>query len=792
MFLNTKALVTGALLSFFSAQSDALAIRQVNPADLLPHRSFDTRDTSNDIRLMPIKDPGELTGKFVKRVATGENAFDPSSRAELFWGAYAGDHIVTANFTLGSPTDDELLLPIENFAQRLKSISCGPDVKGMSMTFSDKAGFDAAQKKWKWVDEKDINHFIIITEMDQCYKGDDRSPYLVKSVAFDEATLTAKVDGAEQPWKDVVKKASLKISNEYVNPDTVNVTHPHLIRRDSSKLSLAMSKSVTLFDWKKDSKETAGLGIKANVHVQTGGAIMTDLDLEWGKAFGFIPSPIPEGIKADLKPSGLWGSILLGLELDGKLGKEINFAGAEIEIPVAGFKIAKIISIGPMAGVGVHFGSSAIEGHAQVSVGSKAKIPDSAVAHFESKDKSKNKLDGWKPTFEKLEPRFTAEIKAGLKAWAELSFKVKAEALDFGFEAGIVAEVPYFEANVALKSDTKAGVCNSKKAVGIEVNCETGISVDLEMDVGKLDNDPVFEKNLFQTSWPLFKTCIGFGKDISTTSLPPVPTGPGKDKSETGSKPASNTAKPTSGTEKPASNTAKPTSGTAKPTSGTDKPSSGSSKPTSGSDKPTSGSAKPTATSSGSQQTSSGSAKPTSAASSGSIKPSSVSASGSGSVKPSSAATSGATSGSAKPSSASASGSVQPSTLATSKVAPSSGAPSANPTSTKPAGPSSASGKPTGPSSASGKPSGSATGSSAAPSATDGGDGGFTYTTLPSVPKFEGAVPNCTKWYQVKAGETCTASGLSTPDLCKLNKGLDAQCNNFMSGIAYCVKAAAA
>jgi hypothetical protein len=674
----------------------------------------------------------------------------------------------------------------------------------MSMTFNDKASFDAAQSKWKWVDEKDINHFILITEMDQCYKGDDRSPYLVNGVTWDEATLTAKVDGAEQPWKDVVSTGHLKINSEYVDPSKANVTHPQLIRRDGKKLSLNYDKSFTLFDYKKDSKESAGLGIKANVHLQTGGAIMTDLDVEFKKILG-VPT-IPKGIKADMKPQGLWGSILLGLELDGKLGKPIDFAGAEIDIPVAGFSIAKIISVGPMASIGVHFGSTAIEGTAQVSVGTKAKIPDNSVAHYESSDKNKNKLDGWKPEFEKLDPRFTAEVKAGMKAWAELSFKVKASALDFGFEAGIAAQIPYIEANLAVKADTKAGVCGSKKAVGVEVSCEAGINVDLEMDVGKLDNNPVWDKNLYHTQWDLFKTCVGFGKDIQTSSVAAVPAGPGKTKSDS---PASNTAKPTSGSAKPttaASKTDKPSSaaasGTAKPSSaaatGTAKPSSaaasGTAKPSSAA---ASGTAKPSsAAASGTAKLSSaaasGTAKPSSAAASGTAKPSSAAASGT--AKPSSAAASGtakpssaAVSGTAKPSSAV---SVKPSSAAVSGTAkPSSAYASVKPSSAAASG----SAKPSSASSGAAKPSGSATGSAAAPSATGGSGGGaagaISYLPVPTLPKFEGAIASCTKWYEVKAGENCSASGLATPDLCKLNKGLEASCANLLSGVAYCVGA---
>ncbi|PVH95485.1 hypothetical protein DM02DRAFT_148680 [Periconia macrospinosa] len=779
MYFNTKSLAASALVSLLSTQAEAAAIRQVNPADLLKHRTYETRDTSNDIRLMPIRDPGELTGRFVKRAPAGDEAFDPSARAELFWGAYASDHIVTANFTIGADKD-QMLLPIENFAQQLKSIKCGPDVKGVTMVFSEKATFAAAQKKWEWVDDKDVNNFILVTEMDQCYKGDDRSPYQVKGMKFDEATLTVNIDGAEVPW-EVISTGELKITNEYVDPKTVAQTHPQLIRRDEKSLNLKMDKSFTLFEWKKDSKESAGLGIKANVHVQTGGAILADIGLKWGGWFGAEF----QGFTADFKPKDLWGSILLGLELDGKLGKPIDFAAAAVDIPVGGFTIAKVFSVGPMAGVGVHFGSTAIEGTAQVSVGAKATIPNNAIAHFESKDTKKNKVENWKPGFEKLDPRFTAEVKAGLKTWAELSFKLKATALKWGFEAGVAAEIPYFEANAAVKADTKTGVCGGKKAVGVELNCEVGINVDLELDVGKIDGNPVWGQNLFHTKWPLFSTCMGIGKDISTTSLPPVPTGPGKTKSNSDT-PASTSAKPTgsaSGSAKPtasASGSSKPTSGSAKP-SGSDstaKPTSasGSSKPSgsasaSVTSKPSgsaSASDKPSASASGSA---SGSVKPSvSASASGSVKPS-ASASASESVKPSASASA---TGSVKPSasaSASASGSVKPSASpsASSSVKPSATAPTASskPTSAAPSG--------------SAKPSSS---SVAAPAPT----GGASYTTTPSVPKYEGAVSTCKKWYTVKAGENCSASGLATPDLCSLNKGLDANCNNLMSGIAYCVQ----
>lgn len=658
---------------------------------------------------------------------------------------------------------DQLLIPIENFAQRLKSIKCGPDVKGLTMVFNDKNDFAVVQKRWKWVDEKDPNNFIIVTEMDQCYKGDDRSPYAVKSMKFDEATLTVSVDASEQPW-EIIKTGEIQITNEYVDPATQKQTHPQLIRR-AETLDLGFTKSITLFDWKKDSKETAGLGIKANVHVITAGAIVADINLKWG---GLLGASF-KGFTADFKPKGLSGSLVASIDVDGKLGKAIDFAGPEWDIPIGGFSIAKVFSVGPVAGVGVHFGSTAIEGTATVSVGAKGKIPDSAVAHFDSDDKSKNKVDGWKPSFEKIDPRLTAEVKAGLKAWAELSFKLKATALKWGFEAGVVAEIPYFEANAAVKADTKQGVCGTNKAVGIELNCEVGINVDLELDVGKIDGDPVFNKNLFATQWPLYSTCMGVGKDIQTSSVADVPKGPGKTKSS--SEGASATSKP-SGSSKPASNsasaTAKPTSGSAKPSSASPKPSSGSSKPSSASAQPSSD--KPQVTSSA--KASSGSSKPSSAPAVSSSKPAVSVSSGKASASESLSLSMGISvvkpSSSAASATASAPASVKPSASASASVKPSVSA-SASP-SVKP--------------SASASAPASASSSLAAPAPT----GGASYSTAPTAAKFEGAVSTCKKWYTVKAGEDCSSSGLSTPDLCKLNKGLESSCSNLMSGVAYCVQ----
>lgn len=88
--------------------------------------------------------------------------------------------------------------------------------------------------------------------------------------------------------------------------------------------------------------------------------------------------------------------------------------------------------------------------------------------------------------------------------------------------------------------DTKNGVCESKKTVGVDLSTNVGINVNL--NAGKVNEAPSFEKDIFETSWPLFSTCIGVGDDkpeptseptskptteASTTDKGPIETGTG-------------------------------------------------------------------------------------------------------------------------------------------------------------------------------------------------------------------------------------------------------------------------
>jgi hypothetical protein len=68
------------------------------------------------------------------------------------------------------------------------------------------------------------------------------------------------------------------------------------------------------------------------------------------------------------------------------------------------------------------------------------------------------------------------------------------------------------------------GVCGTQKSKGVQVDASVGIDVNL--NAGNVNEAPSFEKELFNTYWPLYSTCIGVGDDIVKPTEPPTSVGP--------------------------------------------------------------------------------------------------------------------------------------------------------------------------------------------------------------------------------------------------------------------------
>jgi hypothetical protein len=328
---------------------------------------------------------------------------------------------------MSAHTDDEFILPIENFAKQMKSLKCGTPGEPIILEFSDVESLSYAKSAWKWIDDADVNHFTLVTEPDMCYKGDNRSPYLVSAIKFNDATLTAEITAEEKPWSEIAKNFKLSLGHEYVDPATANITHPHLMSRGEggNTMDIAHTFNGNLFNYAKDSPETAGMAMKADLEVTTGGNIIADFDIERG---GFLNAP--NGAKLSIHPQGVNAIMKLLLDVDGKLGKDFQWAMTpEIEIPIQALNIKNILEVGPFVTLGIHFGSTALEGTGKMSVGTKAKVKDDAKFDVSFTKPEDNSISGWSPDFEKVDPTFDSSIPGNVRAWTELGIQMKVEVL---------------------------------------------------------------------------------------------------------------------------------------------------------------------------------------------------------------------------------------------------------------------------------------------------------------------------------------------------------------------------
>ncbi|PSN65344.1 hypothetical protein BS50DRAFT_589756 [Corynespora cassiicola Philippines] len=517
MFFNSRSLFKAALVSAFMLEAGAIELKPISsPSDMFPPQNQRRANQPPAVELLPIEDPGVMFhGRSLKRELPRDACFKPHKENSFYWGAYAGDNIYVANFTLSALDEDDYILPVENFAKTLKSIKCGTPGEPMIIEFSDAESLKFAKESWKWIDDKDINHFTLVTEPDQCYPGDNRSPYVVSDIKFDENKLMATITAEEKPWEKVAKNFKLHVGHEYVNPATANVTHPHLKRAEGKTMDISHSFNANLFEYAKDSSETKGMALSADAEITTAGAIVADFDLE-------VALFIPKDLSIKISPQDVTADFILSLTADGTLGKALDWTmKPEIEIPIGAINIKKILEIGPFVTMGVHFGSSALEGTGTMKAGAKAKLSNDAHVDVKLRHPEENSIDGWKPEFEKIDPTFSAEIGGDVRAWGELGITIKAEAFGaWGYQVGVDAQLPYFQANMKGMYDD-FGVCGTQKTLGVEINSDVGINVNL--NAGKVDEAPDFQKDLFETSWPIFTTCIGVGDDNAKATDVPEP-----------------------------------------------------------------------------------------------------------------------------------------------------------------------------------------------------------------------------------------------------------------------------
>ena len=105
----------------------------------------------------------------------------------------------------------ENILNAEKFWPLLKSLGCASD--GLRMVFNDDVTFERAKGIWDWANGEDDRHFIMVIGAGDCGWNDERQPYLVRTLDYEEEGNVAKLMGEPRDWSDIAHSYDLDIGS---------------------------------------------------------------------------------------------------------------------------------------------------------------------------------------------------------------------------------------------------------------------------------------------------------------------------------------------------------------------------------------------------------------------------------------------------------------------------------------------------------------------------------------------------------------------------------------------------
>ena len=332
-------------------------------------------------------------------------------------------------------SDYKLVISMERFSHMLKSVNCG---KTMKLTFKSNETFQYTIHAWNWVNEEEKNIFIMIANHKGCGDEGIRQPYYVYHVDYDIGNFTAYLSANKTTWKEAAHTSHLDFGqiggsnspyygNSIVSQPLNNFTSkPSTISRRGTYDSWA---GIDLTqNWNKGLFSTTIHGVQVGLScIDCGitGQIEIAGHIEYGAAgvYVFTIKALPKnvGMRMNLKLTAegtlignwVWNEHLLTLPLLG------------------GFDIPGVIKFGPNLGIDAGFITSALNGTAIITGGSKASISDSSIAEIDVgaivKENIENiikQFSGWGPSITPIPLDITAEVEAEAKAYLQFSIQL--------------------------------------------------------------------------------------------------------------------------------------------------------------------------------------------------------------------------------------------------------------------------------------------------------------------------------------------------------------------------------
>jgi hypothetical protein len=413
----------------------------------------------------------------------------------------------------------EMIISLERFHSMLKSVQCGDTT---TLQFVDNNAFQYAIRAWNWVNEHQNHSFILIADDSGCGPDDERAPFLINSVEYDEPASTVHLHGTQKSWEDVAHTFDL----EYGTFSGLSAPGSNLTKRfgewgtsKSFNVPLTTSMNGNIFS------EPVGSGTFSLDCTDCG--IFGSLDVTFKVRVEIV---VPVEISLSIAPRSLHADLGLHLGLSTpKLAKQLSISYSkgisDFPIPAWNFEIPGIGGFATHFKVKVGASLSKVQDALTVDFGAIAQFSDSALAKIDIVNPGDEQFHGWLPSFQAKPFKLSNDIAADVSVYLQWSLGPQITLFGQGVEAALVVKLPDFK--LALDSASSAGsVCAKKNEDGVSADLSVGAAIALRAGQrGDLAvSADITDQPVFGGSAPLFKRDLAIegAEPVNSTSLTEV------------------------------------------------------------------------------------------------------------------------------------------------------------------------------------------------------------------------------------------------------------------------------
>lgn len=406
-----------------------------------------------------------------------------------------------ANMTMYTASG-ELIISLQRFRTMLKSVQCGDT---MVLTFVDNDSFQYAIRAWNWVNEDETHSFILIADDPGCGPDDQRAPFYITDVDYDEQLFTVHLYGSEKKWEEVAHTFDLEYGTVWGAPRNQNNGSDLSKRFGEWGTTKGFSVPLTNnLDGNIFNEEIASGRFRLDC---TDCGISGSLDVTFKVRVEVL---VPVEISMTISPRSVHAD--LGLKLDlltpqapHPVSLSYSKSFLDIPIPAWDFEIPEI------GGFATHFKGkigvsvSKVRDEMTVEFGTVARLQDSAVAKLDLVNVDDGKFSGWQPSFQAKPFHLSNNISADVGVYLQWTLGPQFTLFGKGLEAALVLKLPDFKIGID-QFDSAESACAKEKKDGTSIDLSVGAALALRAGTrGDLSiTADITDKPVFGGSAPIF------------------------------------------------------------------------------------------------------------------------------------------------------------------------------------------------------------------------------------------------------------------------------------------------